>query len=114
MQSNSASRAVREPIRQDYDERVDVLTLHFMEDMGQLVSDDTPSGLIVYYLMPSHEPAAVEVLRYCLRFGSEAKTLHVDAEDTPFDAWVGPVECGDDATENMAAFNNALRTILAR
>ena len=94
-------------VRQSYNERTDVLTVS-LRDVPADVTEDTPSGFIVYYSMPSHELVGLEVSRYCRRFGPAKKKLHVDV-DPPFDLPVEAVECGQLPQEDLDPFEKAMR-----
>lgn len=107
-----ASRTHRGGIGQYYNETTDVLTL----DLGKaedVTSDDTPSGFVVYYSLPSYEPVSVEILGYCARFGASARTLTVDA-DEPFHVSIEAVECGAPEEADPSAFRSMLRTARTR
>ncbi len=84
-----------ETVRQFYNRHTDVLTVRW-RDAEEAVADDTPTGFIVHYALPSEEAVAVTVLRYCERFGVGRQVLHIDAAE-PFDVAVEPVECGAEA-----------------
>ena len=98
-------------IRQEYNQRTDVLKVGW-GNVPADVTEDTPSGLIVHYAMPQREPVGVEILRYCRRYGSERKTLHIDAE-TPFDIDVQAVDCDRDLCGERG-FEPWLRTLPRR
>jgi hypothetical protein len=93
-------------IRQEYSKHTDVLRVGWGSAPAD-VTDDTPSGFIVHYAMPQREPVGVEILRYCRRYGSKGKTLHIDAEP-PFDLDVQAVECDRDLCD-ARDFDPALR-----
>jgi len=78
-------------VRQDYNRRTDVLIVGWGDALAD-VADDTPSGLIVYYTLPSREPVGLEVLDYCARFGGSRRMIEVDAVPS-FGVDIAAVEC---------------------
>jgi hypothetical protein len=97
-------------LRQSYNGFSDLLRVG-LSDIPADIGEDTPSGFIVHYALPSREPVGVEVMRYCLRFGGEQKTLHIDAEP-PFEIEVGKVDCDQELGGDLADFDQALRALL--
>jgi hypothetical protein len=98
-------------LRQTYNRHTDVLTIG-RRDLVADVTEDTPSGFVVHYAMPSRQLVGVTVMRYCHRFGGDHKMLHVDA-DPPFDVEVRAVECADNGGVDFTAFESALRAAKA-
>ncbi len=74
------------PLRQSYNFYTDVLTV-LLEDTPASIAEETPSGIIVHYAMPSHQPVGLTILDYYEQFGGDKRVIEIDT-NSPFSVQV--------------------------